>query len=245
MSSSLATDINLVDNDGNKSTIMDRNLYASRNEEIRATANLSLQKRISAIPVPVSRNSELNSNDRKSYLNQANSINNQSIPSTGASRKLDEISSQSVFYSTQTKPAALLPNSPESIMTDGKKGHKRSSSLASSDEARPIFSKSLANKIANARNNYQSLTNRNSNSLKQKNEAAKNGLAGLQKPNSKLPVLGKQTGPNKLTADGSLGASRQKEGLMPIQSTSTVSSLSTKSSKLTAIPLQSNPNKTK
>lgn len=252
MSSNLTTNINLNENDGNKLATMDKTLNASRNDEIRATGNTSQHKRISAIPVPISRNSELSNNDRKTYLNQvnANYINNQSISSTIATKKLDEISSQSVFYSTPTKSAAFLTNSPiaESIMNDVQKGHKRSSSLASSDETRPIFSKSLANKIANAKNNYQSRVSKNTNSLKpviNNNESNKNVVSGLQKPNSKLPLLNKQTSSNKLAVDSSISLNRQKDNLKPIQSSSTVSSLSTKSSKLTAIPLQSNSNRTK
>lgn len=246
MSSCLTTNNNnnnLVENDGNKSTNMDKTLNASSSDEIRATANTSLNKRFSAIPVPVSRNSELSNNDRKSYLNQANNINNQSISSTIATKKLDEISSQSEFYSTSTKTTAFLAHSPP-IMTDVKKRHKRSSSLASSDETRPIFSKSLANKIANARNSFQLRMTKNSNGLKQpvvKSET-KNEVFPLQKPNSKLPILSKQTKPAN---DSTVNASRQKDSLKPIQSSSTVSSISTKSSKLTAIPHQPNSNKTK
>ncbi|CAF0790969.1 unnamed protein product [Brachionus calyciflorus] len=274
MSSSLTTKEEII---GNKSTNMENNnnnninLYAvnNRNDEMRT-------KRVSNIPIPISKINDITNNNNNNHDQQINRNLNQNLKNLKntviISNKFNqsipgEISSQSIFFNNSllTKSTASLNKSQEDeprrdTMTDGTnaKGHKRSNSLVNLEETRPIFSKSLANKIANAKN-YQSRTtkslNTNSTSLKpivSKNESLYKSNAFV-KPNSKIPIpniqqsnLNSSSSNSYKSDNGSSSSSKQNENLKLVLNTTTQNNNSNgKSTKLSAIPVNVNSNKIK
>lgn len=131
-----------------------------------------------------------------------------------------------VEHKTQSKPSqstnkSISPliqvdpkrdsNQSRSDQIDPKKAYKRSNSLVSQDDSKPVFSKSLANKIANAKNNLQSRTSKSMVS-------ATNTLILSQnqtKPNGEATRLNSNNSTSNSVSLGSLGASKPNSKLSP------------------------------